>query len=114
MVKMSQPGIPYRMNAACSASLKWLGPALPVTVLHHGMFMVPGEMFWAWEVRGGERPWQQEGVGWLRAEKLLHKAQQRVYLIPGYHLISEGSLGLSSFLLLGSFVSVLLKLQLTL
>lgn len=42
--------------------------------------------------------------GAAQGREASHKAQHRVYLIPGYHLISEGSLGLLSFLLLGGFL----------
>lgn len=112
---MSQPGVPYRVNAACTASLKWLGPTLPVTGLRHGMFMLPGEMFWAWEVREGERLWQQEGVGRRRAQKCLHKAQQQSlfnsWLSPYLWRESWPVLLPASGRV---FVSVLLKLQLTL
>lgn len=40
----------------------------------------------------------------LGAEAFCTKPSSGVYLIPGYHLISGGSLGLFSFLLLGRFL----------
>lgn len=75
-----------------------MAAVVPVTVLHHGMFTVPAEMFWVWEVMEGEGLLQQEGVG----QRSLGTKPGSMSLFNSYYcFISEGNLGPFSFLCSG-------------